>query len=134
MARGKDVLDAIDRSVSLRSKSLLSAWMRENHDAFRERLEAHFPDWKVLTDLFAEAGLTDRYGNKPKPESARKLWQRIKRETKLERSKPKQPAKSPTQAQAAQQPVQPNPTAPQTTESILAMLSTGRKVPDPIER
>ncbi len=93
MAHGKDLLDAIDRSVLLRSRSLLSAWMRENHDAFKARLDARFPDWKVLADLFADAGLTDRYGNKPKPESARKLWQRIKREIEIERSKPKQPAR-----------------------------------------
>lgn len=76
----KDVLTAIDQSVALRSRSLLGDWMRSNHDAFKSRLDAHVPNWTVLTELFAEAGLTDRYGNKPKPESARQLWMRIKKE------------------------------------------------------
>ncbi|MGD0108634.1 MAG: hypothetical protein ABSC06_32025 [Rhodopila sp.] len=111
--------------------------MRENHDAFKQRLETRFPDWRVMTDLFGEAGLTDRYGNKPKPESARKLWQRIKREVAAERSKPKTAAavqKPPPPTRAAQSSVQPKPAAAsQDMSEIRALLSPGRALPDPIK-
>ena len=135
MARGDGVLDAIDRSVALRSRSLLSVWMRENHDAFRERLKARFPDWKVLTDLFFEAGLTDRYGNKPKPESARKLWQRIKREIEIERSKPRQPVRQDPKPASAPTTIAvstpANPSASSDVENVLEkMRAKSRKFPD----
>jgi hypothetical protein len=75
-----DVLDAIDRSQALQSRSLLANWMRENHDAFAQRLQNKNADWVVLAALFAKAGLTDRFGKPPKPESARKMWLRVRTE------------------------------------------------------
>jgi hypothetical protein len=136
MDRGKGVLDAIDRSVSLRSRSLLSAWMRENHDAFQARLDARIPDWKVLTDLFSDAGLTDRYGKKPKPESARKLWQRIKKEIELERSKKPPPRPTTTRQSSSlvesRQSEATKPAAAPNSDDILKRMASRSGLPDPI--
>jgi hypothetical protein len=82
MTRGKGVLEAIDKLDSLRVRSGLAIWMRDNHDAFADRLSRKLPDWVVLAKLFGEAGLTDRYGNPPKAETARKTWQRVRNEVK----------------------------------------------------
>jgi hypothetical protein len=110
--------------------------MRENYDAFRERLDARVPDWKVLTGLFSDAGLTDRYGNKPKPESARKLWQRIKRETERERSEAERPTKVSVREKPPSAPIvtttPPPPSAPSSElERVLGdMKAKERKFPD----
>jgi hypothetical protein len=85
MTRGKGVLEAIDKLDSLRVRSGLAIWMRDNHDAFADRLSRKLPDWVVLAKLFGEAGLTDRYGNPPKAETARKIWQRVRNEVKSAR-------------------------------------------------
>jgi hypothetical protein len=85
MDRGKGVLEAIDKLDSLRVRSGLAIWMRDNHDAFADRLSRKLPDWAVLAKLFGEAGLTDRYGNPPKAETARKTWQRVRNEVKSAR-------------------------------------------------
>jgi hypothetical protein len=82
MTRGKGVLEAIDKLDSLRVRSGLAIWMKDNHDAFADRLSRKLPDWVVLAKLFGEAGLTDRYGNPPKAETARKTWQRVRKEVK----------------------------------------------------
>lgn len=78
MARGDDVLRAIDQSRTLRTKSSLEAWMTEHHDAFALRLKERIADWAILCALFEEAKLTDRSGRTPKPETARKTWQRVR--------------------------------------------------------
>jgi hypothetical protein len=110
MSYGSGVLEAIDKLDSLRVRSNLAIWMRENHDAFAERLAKKLPDWVVLAKLFGEAGLTDRYGNPPKAETARKTWQRVRKEVKDARSRGHVPAPSP--AVPAPVPVQrPSPAA-----------------------
>jgi hypothetical protein len=53
--------------------------------ALADRLSGKLPDWVVLAKLFGEAGLTDRYGNPPKAERARKTWQRVRNEVKSAR-------------------------------------------------
>ena len=82
MQRGKDILEAIDKLDSLRVRSGLAIWMKDNHDAFADRLSKKLPDWVVLAKLFGDAGLTDRYGHPPKAETARKTWQRVRKEVK----------------------------------------------------
>jgi hypothetical protein len=82
MTLGKGVLEAIDKLDSLRVRSGLAIWMRDNHDAFADRLSGKLPDWVVLAKLFGQAGLTDRYGIPPKAETARKTWQRVRKEVK----------------------------------------------------
>jgi hypothetical protein len=137
MTRGKDVLDAIDQSPSLRVKSSLQTWMRANHDAFAERLSERIADWEVLSKLFAAGGLTDRYGNPPKPETARKTWQRVRGEVAKEKAK---------QLSRRPDPVKTEPTKPIETDrpaaaplastgadDILSRMSNpGRRMPDPI--
>ena len=91
------------------------------------------PDWVELVKLFAEAGLTDRYGRPPKPETARKTWQKVRALVKQERIR-KQPRRVETP------PTQPAPTvrsapkpAADNMDEIRAMLASGsRKLPDPI--
>lgn len=87
MARAENLLRAIDLTESLRTKSSLETWLRENHDAFAARLSERIADWDVLVKLFADAGLTDRYGKPPKPETARKTWQRVRRRVADARAK-----------------------------------------------
>lgn len=135
MKRGKDVLEAIDNSVSLRSRSLLSEWMRENYEGFKARLDEHVPSWTVLADLFADAGLTDRFGNRPKPQAVRRLWQRIKKEMQ-ERplgKPPRQPVRptQPNQPAQTASPTPPGSSRNNDLESVLeAMKAKDRKFPD----
>lgn len=82
MQRGNGILEAIDKLDSLRVRSGLAIWMKDNHDAFADRLSKKLPDWVVLAKLFGDAGLTDRYGHPPKAETARKTWQRVRKEVK----------------------------------------------------
>lgn len=107
--------------------------MRQNHDAFAARLSERIADWDVLVKLFADAGLTDRYGNSPKPETARKTWQRVRHKVAEVRSR--KPGREPAQRVIEQlaPPNRPMPTSvPADRADIRAMLSTGRKLPDPI--
>ena len=86
MKRGNGILEAIDKLDSLRVRSGLAIWMRDNHDAFADRLSKKLPDWVVLAKLFGDAGLTDRHGHPPKAETARKTWQRVRNEVKEARA------------------------------------------------
>jgi hypothetical protein len=101
MSYGNAVLDAIDRLDSLRARSSLAIWMRENHDGFADRLSRKLPNWTVLAKLFGEAGLTDRFGNPPKAETARKTWQRVRREVKEARARDCVPIPSPSASHPA---------------------------------
>jgi hypothetical protein len=92
MKRENAILEAIDKLDSLRLRSGLAIWMRENHDAFADRLSKKLPDWVALATLFGKAGLTDRYGNPPKAETARKTWQRVRKEVKEARARDAVPA------------------------------------------
>ena len=115
--QGKTILDAIDTSAAVRVRSSLVLWMRENHAAFAARVSGRVVDWPALAKLFADAGLTDRNGNPPKPEAARKSWQRVRKEVagkaggkastmaRLNASDP--PAVPSRQPQPKPQPVQP---------------------------
>lgn len=96
--------------------------MRQNHDAFAARLSERIADWDVLVRLFADAGLTDRYGRAPKPETARKTWQRVRH--KVQDARTKAPVPAPPSAAS----VRPTPAADRS--DIRALLSTGR-APDP---
>jgi hypothetical protein len=135
MKRGKDLLAAIDSSDTLKEKLTLQQWMRENHDGFAARLTTRFADWVELVKLFAEAGLTDRYGRPPKPETARKTWQRVRTEVKAARAKtpPLRRVEAPQQVQPVQ-PADPAPSSPSNDlTKIRALLAEGsRKLPDPI--
>jgi hypothetical protein len=128
MARGKDVLDAIDNSPSLRSRTLLSEWMRSNHDAFEQRLSKRVANWKVLTDLFAADGLTDRYGNKPRPETARKMWLRIRKEVAEDRAKRSRTRVTQAPAQATEKRLNASDRSPPPPESPVATT------PPPVNR
>lgn len=101
--------------------------MRQNHDAFAARLSERIADWNVLVRLFADAGLTDRYGKAPKPETARKTWQRVRH--KVLETRTKRPIRELEPSLATR----PTPTSvPADRSDIRALLSTGRKMPDPI--
>ena len=133
LSMATDILDAIDRSEALKPRSLLTDWMRQNHDAFAQRLQTKRADWVVLAALFGEAGLTDRFGKPPKPETARKAWLRVRAEVKASRAaRGARPRTLPAPATA----VPPAPAASDATvpasasDDIRAMLSPGRKVPD----
>jgi hypothetical protein len=136
MARGDDVLRAIDQSRTLRTKSSLEAWMTDHHDAFADRLKGRIADWAVLCALFKEAELTDRSGRTPKPETARKTWQRVRQRVAEARAKgatkPTVHRSAPVEATPAPPLTKPATAAAGSHDDIRAMLSTGRKLPDPI--
>ena len=77
MVGENDILDAIDAGSFTSTRSSLVRWLTENHDAFAARLVGKRADWNALAALFAKAGLTDASGSPPKPETARKAWQRV---------------------------------------------------------
>jgi hypothetical protein len=77
MVGENDILDAIDAGSFTSTRSSLVRWLTENHDAFAARLLGKRADWNALAALFAKAGLTDASGLPPKPETARKAWQRV---------------------------------------------------------
>ena len=83
MTRRSDIFAAIERAGVRRGG--LRAWMRKNHDAFAAKLRTVRPDWDLLAEVFAKAGLTDQRGNLPKKgETVRKTWQRVRRELSQE--------------------------------------------------
>jgi hypothetical protein len=87
MSRTPDVLSAIDKANPIASRSKLGRWMRANHDALMERFAGQQMDWSALAKLFGEAGLTDRAGKPPSPDTARKAWQRARKAVEAARSK-----------------------------------------------
>jgi hypothetical protein len=132
MARDVDLLNAIEQSDDLRRKSTLETWLTENHDAFAARLSQRIADWAVLCELFKQAGLTDRSGRPPKPETARHTWMRVR--AKVKRKRDEQAAKPaplpPSTVRPVAKPAQPPPT--QTDEILKQMTNRGAGLPDPI--
>ena len=84
------VLAAIDR-LPTGSRTPLSRWMRENHDALRARLEGKQPDWTALARIFASAGLTDRSGKPASPGTARAAWWRTRKAVAAARANARPP-------------------------------------------
>jgi hypothetical protein len=130
MARKADILKAIDQTPTLKRRTPLELWMHDHHDAFAKRLETRVVDWSALAEVFALGGLTDRYGNRPKAETARKTWQRVRKKVAAERSKTKPvpvvrapPEFTPQRDQRS---------SPQSTDDILSMLKVGRQMPEPV--
>lgn len=94
----KDILASIEREHPTASRSALSRWMRQNHDALLARIGER-PDWTVLSEVFAKAGLTDRTGKPASAETARKAWQRVRKEIDARRSsRPSPPQKAEPEA------------------------------------
>ena len=88
MTRRSDIFAAIERTGVRRGG--LREWMRKNHDAFAEKLRTVRPNWDLLADVFAKAGLTDQRGNPPqKGETVRKTWQRVRREMSQAQPQPR---------------------------------------------
>jgi len=117
--------------------------MRAHHDALASTLGARIADWTVLAKTFGEGGLTDRYGNPPKPETARKTWQRVRKtaaaagRAKTKTNPPPAQRQQPVVARAEPQPARPtDPTNPsQTTDDIRAKFArSGLPMPKPLIR
>jgi len=85
-----EVLAAIDR-LPTGSRTPLSRWMREHHDALRERLQGKQPDWTALAKIFASAGLTDRSGKPASPGTARAAWWRTRKAVEAARASARPP-------------------------------------------
>src|SRR6185437_8219073 len=80
MARTNDeVLAAIEKAVTVSSRSELARWMRRNHDALVQRLNGQRVDWTEIANVFAKAGLTGRSGRPASPDSVRKAWERTQK-------------------------------------------------------
>ena len=130
MKRGRDLLEAIDKSGTLKVRSSMRAWMRENREAFAARLTDRIADWNVLAKMFADAGLTDRSGNPPKPETARKTWQRVRKEAIQKPSSRVRPPR----AEAAKPAKSVEPAAGDDLLRVMAEMSAkSGKLPDPLK-
>jgi hypothetical protein len=64
--------------------------MRENYADLRAGFQKDRPDWTALSEALGKAGLTDRTGKPPKPETARKTWQTVRKD--MARRQSAQPA------------------------------------------
>lgn len=148
--QGKAILDAIDTSEAVKVRSSLVSWMRENQAAFAARVSGRVVDWPALAKLFADAGLTDRNGNPPKPEAARKSWQRVRREVagkargktstvaRLNASHPPatpslQPQPKPLQPETAPKPAEDTGGETDLLRVLREMSGKSSKMPDPIQ-
>ena len=86
--------------------------MLQNHDAFAARYTARRADWRVLAQVFADAGLTDADGNPPNSVTARKTWQRVRQ---MVRTQQMQQQPGPEEPSETRRPAtQPPPQASQT--------------------
>jgi len=85
MAQSDDIFGAIDRAVTGPSRASLSRWMRLNYGELSRRLDGHPNDWQALASVFASNDLKDRDGNPPTPQTARKTWERVRREAQKEK-------------------------------------------------
>lgn len=101
--------------------------MRANYGGLKTRLDGNVLNWEALTDLFADAGFTDRSGQRPKPQAVRRLWQRIKKEMAEKPMAKPRPGLAPTRP-PMQQPV-PNPAPRDEVARVLGEMK-GRKFPD----
>lgn len=102
--------------------------MRANYAGLKTRLDENVPNWDALTALFADAGFTDRSGQRPKPQAVRRLWQRIKKEMAE-----KSPAK-PKPATSSQHPAVAKPSPARPSDEIARVLGEmkGRNFPDTV--
>jgi hypothetical protein len=62
------------------ARSALFQWLLENHDSFKAAAAPRRLEWTVLCVEFAKEGLTDMKGQPPSPATARKTWQRVRKE------------------------------------------------------
>ncbi len=62
------------------ARSALFRWLLEHHDALVAASEPRRLEWTVLCVEFAKEGLTDMKGQPPSPATARKTWQRVRKE------------------------------------------------------
>jgi hypothetical protein len=112
--------------------------MRENHDALHERMSTQVPDWTALAALFAEAGMTNRYGKPPQAEATRKLWRQVHRDveaSRVRRPSGHPPSIAPTERTGAapSREISPPRTKPGSDDEIRALLkNSGRAIPKPI--
>lgn len=125
MAENEDIFAAIDEADPTLSRSRLARWMRQNHDALDRRLRGHRTVWSRMEKVFADAKLTDAKGNPPNAETARKTWQRIKREVARDRAAGLLPI--------AQWPADPPPERHQTPASTVQVIEPDT-MPSPVKQ
>lgn len=64
-------------------RSPLYLWMLANHAGFSATVaEAGRPNWKALSEAFAEEGLMDLKNKPPTPEGARLTWLKVRKVVK----------------------------------------------------
>lgn len=69
--------EALELAASERSPLFL--WMLRHHDRLMSLPTGRRMNWRGLSRELAAEGLTDRDGNPPSAETARKTWQRVRR-------------------------------------------------------
>jgi hypothetical protein len=114
---GKHSASAVAAALSGRGRyagrSSLYWWMWENFAELQEaRAKGARADWRSAVEEMTRVGLTDRNGNPPSPETARKTWSRVVLDKKAAGDQPAKPQRPPA-AEASQssrlppEPVQP---------------------------
>lgn len=140
-------LRAVAAASNLRSP--LARWLSTNQAEFEKLLQDYRPRWEALIEQFAVDGLLKLPAefNSDDPtirsvsrrrvvKAAMRTWERVKTQAKKSPALPPAgqqlaPMEPPSRSRsvAAQPAQQTNPT---TNSDILAMLSPGRKLPDPL--
>lgn len=77
-------------------RSRLYRWMRLHHDELLERWSNTRIDWAATSERFGLKGLTDRSGQPPSAQTAKKTWQRVRRDIELARAKGNRASKHPS--------------------------------------
>ena len=87
MPKVREIFDRAGKRPRGAGRSLLYRWMRTNHAEFARAFEAERPSWEALCAEFAEAGLIDRTGKPPSTATARKTWERVRKDVAAARTK-----------------------------------------------
>jgi hypothetical protein len=69
-------LEAWETIEAARLRARLFEWMLQHHDRLAGLLAGGSGDWQGLAGALAAAGLTDRAGDPPSPETVRTVWLR----------------------------------------------------------
>lgn len=142
---GIERLRAVAATSNLRSP--LGRWFSAHHAEFEKLLHDYRPRWEALIEQFASDGLLilpPEFNSDDKKvrsvtrrrvvKSTMRTWERVKAQI-AKKPKPMSAESTPKQqVQAVTRPAQQQTTPPKptSTDDIRAMLSPGRKLPDPL--
>jgi hypothetical protein len=140
---GIERLRAVAATSNLRSP--LGRWFSAHHAEFEKLLHDYRPRWEALIEQFASDGLLSlppEFNSDDKKvrtvtrrrvvKSTMRTWERVKAQIAKKPMPVESTPKQQVQAVARPAQQQTTPPKPTNTDDIRAMLSPGRKLPDPL--